>query len=292
MHVPAAPPSECLFLKLGGSLLTDKTRPEALRADLGRDLCRQIARVWQARPGLHLLLGIGSGSFGHVPAHRYGLMQGAGHEDAWYGAALTADSAARLVRQVVAWLLEMQVPAWSVQPGACWATANRRIAQGDAWIIAQAFQRGLLPVVHGDVMLDVGQEVAIASTEEVFRHLVPHLKPARILLAGEVPGVLRNPQLGAIRANVIPWLEQRDLAPLHSSLGHSRGTDVTGGMADKVKTCSEMARHSPATCVHIFDGRPAGALQRVLLDPEVEIGTRIGSPARQGHVAGAPDRIP
>lgn len=289
---PDSCPQDCLFLKLGGSLLTDKTRPEALRTDLGRELCRQIAQVWHAQPGLHLLLGIGSGSFGHVPAQRYGLMQGAQHEDAWYGAALTADSAARLVRQVVAWLLELHVPAWSIQPGARWTTANRHLGGDDAWIIKQAFQRGLLPVVHGDIMLDVRQEVAIASTEEVFRHLASFLQPSRILLAGEVPGVLRDPRRGAAPSNVVPRIEDSNMAKLGPSLGSSRGIDVTGGMADKVRTCLEIARTSPATTVHIFDGRPSGVLQQVMRDPDAEVGTRIGVPSLQAGVASSPDGIP
>ncbi len=277
MHNPNTPAPECLFLKLGGSLLTDKTRPEALRTELARALCRQIAHVWQAQPGLRLLLGIGSGSFGHVPARQYGLAPGVQHPDAWYGAALTADSAARLVRQVVAWLLELQLPAWSVQPSACWTTMNRTIVQGDGHRVVQALQRGLIPVVHGDVMLDTSQGIAIASTEEVFRCLVPYLRPSRILLAGEVPGVLRDPQQGLAAANVVPWIEMDDLAHLGMALGASRGIDVTGGMADKVKRCLAIVRDYPSTIVHIFDGRPAHALQRLMLDPDLAMGTRLVS---------------
>ncbi len=268
--------TDCLFLKLGGSLLTDKTKPESLRAELARDLCKQIAQVWHSQPGMRLLLGIGSGSFGHFPAQQYDLSQGAQHKNAWYGVALTADSAARLVRQIIAWLLEFDLPAWCLQPGARWTTSEKRIASSDDWIVVQAVLNGLLPVVHGDVMLDSRQEVAIASTEEVFRHLVPHLRPSRILLAGEVPGVLRDPRQGSVPVNVIPWLEASDLIQLRSSLGESRGTDVTGGMAAKVMKCLEITQAYPSTTIHIFDGQPAGALQRVMLDPDAEGGTRIG----------------
>ena len=59
---------ELIFLKLGGSLLTDKTRPQALRPDVLGRLAGEIAAALAARPALWLLIGHGSGSFGHVAA--------------------------------------------------------------------------------------------------------------------------------------------------------------------------------------------------------------------------------
>ena len=58
--------SDLIFLKLGGSLLTDKTGTEALRADTLQRLAAEIAAARAADPQLRLVLGHGSGSFGHV----------------------------------------------------------------------------------------------------------------------------------------------------------------------------------------------------------------------------------
>lgn len=269
------PPGECVFLKLGGSLLTDKTRVECLRGELGRDLCRQIAAARDIRPDLKLVLGIGSGSFGHVHARRYRLDRGADDPRAWYGATLTADSAARLVRQVIAWLGQEGVPAWSFQPGAAWSARAGRIEMGEASIVRDALRHGVLPVVHGDVMLDAERGVAIVSTEEVFRFLARHIPPARILLAGEVPGVLRNPHRTGEAPDIVPVLRAGDARGLTERLGGSRGTDVTGGMASKVSACFNMVRETPSLSVHIFDGRPPQAVREMLLHEAGAVGTRI-----------------
>ena len=269
---------ETVFLKLGGSLLTDKTAREVLRANRVESICAQIATVLDARPELKLVLGIGSGSFGHFPAFQYGLAQGADHPDAWMGAAITADSAARLVRHVTGCLIKAGVKAWSCQPGSAWMAQGRRVCGGSADVLARALASDLVPVVHGDVMLDLEQRVCIASTEEIFRFLAPSLRPHRILLAGEVPGIMSGPAEQWRGAKPIPRLHPERGGALPLVPGASRGVDVTGGMRTKLQLCLEMVEMCPEVHVHVFDGRPPGAVQAVLTDPDLQVGTRVVGP--------------
>jgi len=51
--------------------------------------------------------------------------------------------------------------------------------------------------------------------------------------------------------------------------------DVTGGMRTKLQLCLEMVEACPEAYVHIFDGRPLGAVQAVLTDPDLQVGTRV-----------------
>lgn len=269
---------ETVFLKLGGSLLTDKTAREVLRANRVESICAQIATVLDARPELKLVLGIGSGSFGHFPAFQYGLARGADHPDAWMGAAITADSAARLVRHVTGCLIKAGVKAWSCQPGSAWMAQGRRVCGGPADVLARALASNLVPVVHGDVMLDLEQRVCIASTEEIFRFLAPSLRPHRILLAGEVPGIMSGPVEQWRGAKPIPRLQPERGGALPLVPGASRGVDVTGGMRTKLQLCLEMVEMCPEAHVHVFDGRPPGAVQAVLTDPDLQVGTRVVGP--------------
>ena len=68
--------SKLIFLKLGGSLITDKERPRTPRLDTLRDLSTQIAAARARDPNLLLLIGHGSGSFGHVVAKKYATRDG------------------------------------------------------------------------------------------------------------------------------------------------------------------------------------------------------------------------
>ncbi len=68
--------SELILLKFGGSLITDKTHPYTPRLDILSELARQILAAKQSRPELALVLGHGSGSFGHVAAKEYKTREG------------------------------------------------------------------------------------------------------------------------------------------------------------------------------------------------------------------------
>jgi isopentenyl phosphate kinase len=67
---------ELVLLKLGGSLITDKTRPYTPRLDKLADLATEIAQALRTHPHLLLILGHGSGSFGHTAAKKYGTKDG------------------------------------------------------------------------------------------------------------------------------------------------------------------------------------------------------------------------
>jgi hypothetical protein len=110
--------SELVFVKLGGSVITDKTRIETARPDVIARIACEVASARAEQPGLKLVLGHGSGSFGHVVARRFGTREGVHGADAWRGFAEVAAVAARLNRIVVDAFREAGVPVWSLQPSA------------------------------------------------------------------------------------------------------------------------------------------------------------------------------
>src|SRR5215204_7682578 len=100
-----------IFVKLGGSLLTDKREFQAARLDVLQRLAQEIQRARIEQPDLQIVLGHGSGSFGHMYASTHGTRSGVVSAEQWFGFAQTADAAARLNRIVVAELLAAKVPA-------------------------------------------------------------------------------------------------------------------------------------------------------------------------------------
>ena len=226
-------------------------------------------------PNLRLLIGHGSGSFGHVYGSRYGTRAGVQTPEQWYGFAATADAAARLNRIVIGALLEEQVPAWSIQPGAALRCADGRIEQGPDETVRLALARGLTPVVFGDVALDSVRGGTIASTEEIFAALVHHLHPQRLVLAGEVDGIYTADPLLDPQARRIPTITPALLEGIAGSLGGSHGVDVTGGMRAEVEESLAMVRTDPDLEIVICSGLQPGSLGAALAGQRV--GTLIRS---------------
>lgn len=266
---------ELVFLKLGGSLITDKTGVEAVQGDVLRRLADEIARARRAAPHLRLLLGHGSGSFGHVAARQHGTRAGVQGEQGWFGFVQVADAAARLNRLVTAALLAAGLPVWSVQPSAALLCGDGVIQDWPGTQLELALARGLTPLVYGDAVLDRVRGGTIASTEELFVWLAPRLRPARIVLAGVVDGVYTADPLLDPAAQPWPLITPADLPRLRASLGSSHGVDVTGGMLSKVSEMCQLAASLPGLEVRLVSGLRPAAIYTALLGLEEASGTRI-----------------
>lgn len=265
-----------IFLKLGGSLLTDKTQPQALRGAVLRRLAVEIAGALADQPGLRLVIGHGSGSFGHVTASRYGTRAGVRSAEGWRGYAETAAVAAQLNRLVVAALWEAGVPALPVQPSASARCRDGELLTLDERPIRAALAHGLAPVVYGDVALDEARGGTIIATEQIFRWLAPRLTPTRVVLVGEVPGVLNADPATGVRGELIAEITPATLGAAAAALGGSRGVDVTGGMVGKVAEMLALVQATPSlTAVQIISGLEPGLVRAVLAGGDVRAGTRI-----------------
>jgi len=264
-----------LYLKLGGSLITDKRTEESVRTDVLQRIAGEIAAARKANPLLSLVLGHGSGSFGHHAASKYGTRAGVKDATGWYGFGVTGDAAARLNRLVVAALLAEGVPVWSIQPGAILHCRDGIIAGGSQVVIQRAHDRSLVPVIYGDVVLDETRGGAIASTEEIFAWLAQALPPRRIVLAGEVDGVYTADPLRFAHAEQVRTIAPGDLEAIEAGITGSHGVDVTGGMFAKVRQSLELAQAHDRLEIVICSGLIEGNVYRALVESASPPGTVV-----------------
>lgn len=259
------------LLKLGGSLLTDKSRPETDRPEVLARLAQEIAAAF---PRLEegLILGHGSGSFGHVAAEQYGIHRGLKEPRQRLGVAITQRQAAELHHRVIDALIEAlrgaDTAPYSIAPSSMFVTAGGQPISLEIRPLVRVLKAGLIPVLYGDLVMDWDCGCAIASTELVFRALAEALTQTgrrirRILWLGETAGVWDTE--GEIIPRITPATAEKRL----DAVGGSAGTDVTGGMRHRVETALMLAReHGIASW--IGDGREPGLLRRALEGEETE----------------------
>ncbi len=253
--------SELTFIKLGGSLITEKSRQRTSQRAVLERLAEEIAQAYQRRSRLQVLLGHGSGSFGHVPAKKYGTRQGVRTPEEWAGFATVWREAAALNWLVMQALHVKGLPAVAFPPSASVTAKNGVVASWDINPIRAALQAGLLPVVYGDVVFDSHRGGTILSTEDLFTHLARQLKPKRILLFGLEPGVWADyPQCQQLISEITPQNFDDVLPVLHGS----KAVDVTGGMLSKVQQSLAMTAEIQGLEVFILSGEQPGLLERSL----------------------------
>lgn len=259
------------FVKLGGSLITEKDAPTAtLRPDVLTRLVAEIAAAQEADPALRILLGHGSGSFAHRPAKQHRTRDGVHDAPGWQGFSEVWRQAAALNRLVMDALAAAGLAAIAFPPSAGALASDGKIAQWPTDAIQAALNAGLLPVVYGDVAFDDIRGGTILSTEDLFIHLAEALQPQAILLAGDEAGIYADyPE----RESLLPSLGREAASHIGDTLGAAAGADVTGGMAGKVSAMLKLLDRHPDTHIRIFSGLEAGNLQRALAGEA--IGTRL-----------------
>ncbi|KUK46155.1 MAG: hypothetical protein XD73_0975, partial [Anaerolinea thermophila] len=250
-----------IFVKLGGSLITNKNQAYSARRPLISRLVQEIKQALQANPELSIILGHGSGSFGHPPAKKFQTRLGVRTENEWHGFIEVRQQADALHRIVMDELWQAGLNAISFPPSSLVVTRNHMDIQMNIQPLRHALQHTLLPVVFGDVVFDHTLGGTIVSTEEILAHLCDHLPIQRIYIAGIEKGVWKNsndPQ------QLFQVLTPAEFSTFAEEIKGSSAPDVTGGMRSKVEILFSIIQKHPNMEATIFSGEEPDNLFQVL----------------------------
>lgn len=216
-----------IILKLGGSVITKKDRKETLD-----EVALDRAAATIANGGVdRLVLVHGGGSFGHPSAATHGVTRSAPTTDAGvireiHGAMV------RLNAIVVERLATHGVPAIPIHPLSVASRARSGSLTMDATAIETHLDEGFVPVTHGDIVAHAGAGATILSGDEIVTALAGAVAADRVGLCSTVPGVLADD--GTVVEHVGSYDEVMDV------IGTSEATDVTGGMAGKIRALLDL----------------------------------------------------
>lgn len=260
-----------IFVKIGGSLITDKTKPYTVNKKALQIICGEVKKA--GRFGKQLVLGHGGGSFPHVPAKKYLTHKGILNNKSFRGIAEVADAAARLNRIVIKQLLETGVNAVSINPSSMMTAKNHGLKSIYSDSIEELLKHNILPVLYGDQMMDTGIGCTIFSTEKVLGYLALHLqkkgyKIEQMIHCGQTNGVYDE------NGKTIGLINAQNFEKYRRSLEGSGGIDVTGGMIHKVEEALNLAKQGIPGL--IIDGIEHGTLSRAVKGEKV-LGTKVES---------------
>lgn len=253
---------QLIYLKLGGSLITDKDQPHTARPEVMERLAEEIAAARSQDREMQIIMGHGSGSFGHFPASKYKTRLGVRTAEEWSGFVEVWREAAALNHLVMQALEKAGLPALAFPPSAMVISRQGSVASWNLGTLLSALDQGLLPVIHGDVVFDAELGGTILSTEDLFAHLAQHIPPTQVLFAGNQPGVWADfPN----NTRLLPEITPESFTQIGGGLQGSAATDVTGGMADKVRQVIALVQENPGVRALIFSGEEPGNVRRALL---------------------------
>lgn len=251
------------LLKLGGSVITDKTTPYSAQRDVIARLAQEIKKY--DKP---LIISHGSGSFGHTSASLYGGKKGYSSKS---GIAKLCFDASWINHIVMEEFCRAELAAIAVPPIGLVQTQAGKVRSQQFQIVEGFLRQGLIPVVYGDVINDVSWDTTIYSGEKVLSEIAEFLiahgyEVDRVIQVGITDGFLDKEENPVSSITPATWNEQKEFLFTTST------KDVTGGMAHKVEEALSLTHRGITT--YLINGLKEHELQHALFGKNIS-GTKI-----------------
>ena len=248
-----------ILIKLGGSVITDKSEYKKFNREQTARLCAEIAAS-----GKGVLVVHGAGSYGHVLSKQYQLQHGLQDFRQIPAVAQVQHDVRELSLNVVEEMIKVGMPAVSVPPGSCFVMDNGRLIVDNPESIKALAHIGVMPVLFGDVVADRSKGFGICSGDQAMEALAKIFKPDRIVFVSDVDGLYTADPKKDENAKLIPEVDGKMLDKLDSELTVA---DVTGGIRGKVDEMLKICGDS-GECI-LVNGTVPGRLLSLLRGEDV-----------------------
>ncbi len=246
------------IIKLGGSVISDKTQPFTANHDAIQRLAKEIAGC-----SVPFILIHGGGSFGHPLAQEYDLINGWKNHKQLLGIGKTHQAMITLNQHLMQAFHQNSIPAMSFSPSSLFITRDTRILQGNLSPLDAALKLGINPILFGDIVFDQTQGFAILSGDQLLGYLGRYYQSERILLGTDTDGVYTgDPKINS-EARQIPIINKSNMEEVFRGVGDATTIDVTGGMYGKLKELVEIAQSGNREII-IFNAKKKGNLAALL----------------------------
>ena len=232
--------NELLCLKIGGSVITDKTQPYTANLNTIRKIATSLKKI-----KIPLIIAHGSGSFGHTSAQKYGGKNG--YKSMW-GIAKVARDAEEINRIVMDIFIQEKLPVVSFSPRSFLIAKKGKMQKSFLNPLIEALNQGLIPIIYGDVIWDSSQKTTIFSGETILNIICRDLKKndthiTKVIQLCDVDGVLDS------NKKVIPEITKDNWQDIKVYINKSDIADVTGGMLHKVEDALSLAKDGVETWI-------------------------------------------
>ena len=232
-----------IILKLGGSVITDKSKYLLFK----REATERMVKIITKLPGKKIIVH-GGGSFGHLKAREYGI-PGKLSQSRRKGYSQIHRDMVELNSHVVDILLRSDVNAVSVEPSSIFVGSKKFYDSVD-----QMFSVGLVPVLFGDVYFSSSRMIGIYSGDRIVYDLSVRYKPNTVIFFTDVDGIYDDDPKTNPHAKLLRTIEYNPNFTTNEN-------DVTGGMKGKYDIMRKIKRHVPA--VYLVNGNyPERLLER------------------------------
>ena len=244
-----------ILVKLGGSVITDKSKLRTFK----KASCERLARELSTARG-QILLVHGAGSYGHIEAKKHELHKGFKKDSQLEHVAAVQRDVRELNLKVLEALIDEGLRAVSVPPAAAATFKDGAITSFEPDVFRRVLDIGLVPVSFGDVVPDESMGFSICSGDLMMEALAKSFEPDLVVFCADVDGVYDRDPKRDKGAKLIPRLDSSSLRALKKT--ESRHADVTGSIYGKLERMLAISRNCEK-CM-IVNGNVSGRLGKAI----------------------------
>ncbi|MCK5332677.1 isopentenyl phosphate kinase family protein [Candidatus Parcubacteria bacterium] len=229
-----------IILKIGGSVVTDKKNDnEKINRKNLKRISQEIARARNEK-NFALVIVHGVGPFGHKLAKKFNLHKGYSNNSQIAALSEIYSSLRKLNTEVESCLKEQKINTVSFKQSSAWLLENKRLVHADLSIIKRYLDFDIVPILHGDVLMDTKLGFSVLSGDQIVTYLAKKLNAQKVIIGTDVDGVFSNDPKLEKDVRLIKTFSVKNKKDLN--LTGSTATDVTGGMKGKIGELIELSK--------------------------------------------------
>ncbi|MCX8181592.1 MAG: isopentenyl phosphate kinase [Candidatus Methanomethyliaceae archaeon] len=248
-------------IKLGGSAITKKDQPFTPNLEVIKTISLELSQIYN-RPSLILVYG--GGSFGHHVARRYisgGLIRDI------KGTAEIHSAMFSLTKILTDHFLQQDLPVFAINSSSSFILKNGNLQEAFYTPLELSLERGLIPLIGGDVVFDSSSGIRILSGDRIASMLAKTFQAKVLAFGTNVDGIL-------LKGSTVPKIKAQEIEKILDHIKQMQ-EDVTGGMSGKLREIARYLVEGGKSAI-IFNITRPGQLTRLLSGKEV-LGTNFES---------------
>ncbi len=225
-----------VVLKLGGALLTDKSKPYTIRNGIIEKITKEIRNCFDLGLIGKLVVIHGVGSFGHPPVLKYNLHRGYENDKQLLPLSKTQNTVDILKLKLIEGFQNVEVPIIKMYTSSMCIGEKMKIINYMFDPLKGFLSLGMVPLLGGDMMFDREMGFSVCSGDQIAITVSREIKADYLIFATDVKGVYdKDPKIHS-DAQLIRSINVDKINDFIKRKIFSSEVDASGEMIGKLKS--------------------------------------------------------
>ncbi|MBN2156939.1 MAG: amino acid kinase [Candidatus Lokiarchaeota archaeon] len=223
------------IIKLGGSLLTDKSVPYTAKTDTISSVGKELKECLESGLIEDLIIIHGVGSFGHIPVLKHKLHLGLQNEEQLIAMSRTQHEINQFRLKLTEIFIENGLPVNLLHASSFCVSKKMKISENFTNSVKGYMSIGMIPLIGGDMLYDSKMGFSVGSGDQFMVLFAKKFSADNLIFVSDVDGVFTSDPKNNPNAQILSSIKIKDLGELIKKTVSSPLNDVSGAMKGKLR---------------------------------------------------------